>query len=276
MKMNFVTIAIAVVEGIWNALVGIFYRFLELGAKIWEGFLEPIGEFFANAGKAIWDGFLKPIVNFFADSGKAIWDGFLAPIGNFFSDAGKLIGDAFAGAFKTVVDGLNGLFDGFADLLKPKGTPLSQKQKDEWNLELPGLGTSGTISSIGYASGGLIPGGRGSNDSILNDVVPALLSPGELVIPRSAIAGGMGDVMAFAAEALNTRGPRRMNFASGGMVGATTSSFSRGNNSDVVDRLVSLEAKFDQLGYAIARNTMKTAQVLEQWNYDGLPETRAI
>jgi hypothetical protein len=86
----------------------------------------------------------------------------------------------------------------------------------------------------------------------------------------------MGDVMAFAAEALGTRGPRRMNFASGGMVGATTSSFSRGNSQDVVDRLVSLEAKFDQLGYAIARNTMKTAQVLEQWNYDGLPETRAV
>jgi TP901 family phage tail tape measure protein len=233
------------------------------------------GEFFADIALAVWDALkvaFEAVGDWLADVGMKIWGGLKKGIedaGDFFANIGKTIGNAFKDAAKSVVDTLS-------DLLKPKGTPLSQKQKDEWNLELPGLGTSGTISSIGYAAGGLIPGGRGSNDSILNDVVPALLSPGELVIPRSAIAGGMGDVMAFAAEALGTRGPRRMNFASGGMVGATTSSFSRGNNSDVVDRLVSLEAKFDQLGYAIARNTMKTAQVLEQWNYDGLPETRAV
>jgi len=128
-----------------------------------------------------------------------------------------------------------------------------------------------------FADGGLVGGRKtGSTDSILHDTVPAMLSPGELVVPRSAIAGGMGDIMAFAADALGMRGPRPLNFAAGGMVPMTTSRYSPGGNQDVVDRLVSLEAKFDQIGYAIARNTMKAAQVLEQWNYDGLPEERTV
>lgn len=267
LKLNFLTIGIAVVEGLWNALVGIFYRFLEIGAEIWNGFLAPIGEFFSEAGDKIWNGFLKPIADFFANAGKAIWDGFLAPIGDAFAAFGR----AIAGPIMDVVNSLGGAVD--------KAVGFLTGGRNDQGAGAPPLSGAGMgLPSLGQlrAFGGLIPGGRGSNDSFANDIVPALLSPGELVIPRSAIAGGMGDIMAFAAQALGTSGPRRMNFASGGMVGATTSSFSRGNSQDVVDRLVSLEAKFDQLGYAIARNTMKTAQVLEQWNYDGLPETRTI
>jgi hypothetical protein len=42
-------------------------------------------------------------------------------------------------------------------------------------------------------------------DSPQNDVVPAQLSPGEIVIPRSAVASGRGGIMSFI-DALDKEG----------------------------------------------------------------------
>lgn len=51
---------------------------------------------------------------------------------------------------------------------------------------------------IKFASGGFIPGNPVfKGDSEKNDTVPALLSPGEVVVPRTAVSGGPGKVVQF-------------------------------------------------------------------------------
>jgi TP901 family phage tail tape measure protein len=275
-------------EGIKAAFELSFEWLWQIGTKIWDGLqyaFEAVFDWLYEVGATIWQGVkdaFGAVWGWLVAAGELIWSGVSAGFrkaGEWLMSAGKSIWDGFVSAASAVWEWIKSIgraiWDGLSEGLSSVGSFITGSESST-GIPIVGPIIDEVGSWFGFANGGMVPGARSSNDSILNDVVPALLSPGELVIPRSAIAGGMGDIMAFAADAMGTRGPRRMNFASGGMVGATTSSFSRGNNSDVVDRLVSLEAKFDQLGYAIARNTMKTAQVLEQWNYDGLPETRAV
>jgi hypothetical protein len=51
---------------------------------------------------------------------------------------------------------------------------------------------------VAFAKGGQVGGNaRTSGDSKLNDIVPALLSPGEVVIPRSAMNQGAGGIVSF-------------------------------------------------------------------------------
>lgn len=59
-----------------------------------------------------------------------------------------------------------------------------------------GLGRQGTVEKlvgidvpfVQFAKGGPIPGPMGSTDSLRNDTIPALLSPGEYVLPRSVMS----------------------------------------------------------------------------------------
>jgi hypothetical protein len=148
---------------------------------------------------------------------------------------------------------------------------LSQKEKDEWNLELPGLGTSGTISSIGYASGGVV-GGKAviSGDSIRNDTVPTMLSPGEMVIPRSAMSEGLAGVMRFAADQM---GVTRM--AAGGIISSNISgASSAGVGAGFSAELTALRSEIREIGAALTRSTANMDKVLTRWNGDGLPLER--
>jgi len=275
-------------EGLKAAFELTFEWLWQIGTKIWEGLqyaFEAVFDWLYEVGATIWQGVkdaFGAVWGWLVAAGELIWEGVSAGFrkaGDWLASAGKSIWDGFVSAASAVWEWIKSIgraiWDGLSEGLSSIGSFITGSESST-GIPIVGPIIDEVGSWFGFANGGMVPGARSSNDSILNDTVPALLSPGELVVPRSVIAGGMGEILAFAADAIGTRGPRRMNFASGGMVGATTSSFSRGNNSDVVDRLVSLEAKFDQLGYAIARNTMKTAQVLEQWNFDGLPETRTI
>ena len=82
---------------------------------------------------------------------------------------------------------------------------------------LGGGGTPGFVKKLDptswFAEGGIVPGmGRVAGDSLTNDIVPAMLSPGEAVIPRSAMA--KPGVRAFVSSILNGT----QNFANGGVV----------------------------------------------------------
>ncbi len=69
---------------------------------------------------------------------------------------------------------------------------------------------------IAFAKGGRVPGGARTNgDSALNDIVPALLSPGEIVLPRSAIAAGPMGIANFLKEI----GVKLPGMAKGGVFG---------------------------------------------------------
>lgn len=51
---------------------------------------------------------------------------------------------------------------------------------------------------VKFATGGRVPGvSKVGGDSLKNDTVPALLSPGEVVLPRSVVKGGTGKVFEF-------------------------------------------------------------------------------
>ena len=50
---------------------------------------------------------------------------------------------------------------------------------------------------IAFAHGGMVGNRKAGGDSLANDKVPALLSEGEIVLPRSAVNGGMGSIIPF-------------------------------------------------------------------------------
>ena len=93
------------------------------------------------------------------------------------------------------------IFDGFKELLE-KFNPINLLSK---MFHFDGGGKGAIEKFIGldfpfvkFATGGVVGGSAKVNgDSPLNDVVPALLSPGEIVIPRSIASKGMVSVIEF-------------------------------------------------------------------------------
>ena len=107
---------------------------------------------------------------------KGIWDG-LSSVGNMFKDFGNEIWKGIKSAFKAVTNFLGDLIPN----LWGKGTV------EKW------LGFD--IPFVQFAQGGVVGGkAKVKGDSPLNDTVPALLSPGEIVVPRSVVSKGMGGV----------------------------------------------------------------------------------
>lgn len=61
----------------------------------------------------------------------------------------------------------------------------------------------GAMANPGLSTGAVVPGkAEVKGDSPTNDTVPAVLSPGEMVIPRSVVAAGAKEIHNFAAELL--------------------------------------------------------------------------
>jgi len=124
-----------------------------------------------------------------------------------------------------------------------------------------------------FANGGVV-GGTASvaGDSRINDTIPAMLSAGEMVIPRSAMNQGMAGIMAFAANQLNTR---PQGFANGGIVGGiNTNNVASSPDSSISDELRQLRQDLNSIGYAIAKNTGDTSKKLKTWDVTGLPQER--
>jgi hypothetical protein len=236
-----------------------------VGSAIWGGIktgADAVGDFLAGLGIKIWDGLwtgIKGLGNWLYDAGKQIWEGLKSVFSfGFFSSGG------------TVTNGGPKTAAGYQDY--------------------GSVGSFGT--SFNLSNGGTINGrAKVSGDSRVNDTVPAMLSPGEIVIPRSAVdqgfrgavdflagqfgasspANNLPALLSFARDAIGTS-PLRM--ASGGVVPGNA--FPSMNTANLESRLVSLESTMREIGFALAKTSLRTSNLLSEWEVNGLPETRTI
>jgi hypothetical protein len=175
------------VKDIWDGLGQTVQQSFQFVKDIWSGLTETVQKAFQFV-KDIWDG-LKNIVNdAFApikDLGSQIWEGFKSAFinaGNIFSDMGNKIWQSL----KSGLDGIGGIFTDIFNRSNPAN--LFERM---FKVDMGGRGTvekalNIDIPFMSFASGGTVPGNaKVQGDSILNDRILALLSPGEAIIPRS-------------------------------------------------------------------------------------------
>jgi hypothetical protein len=156
--------------------------FAAVGTFILDGIKsvgKDMGEFFASMGKDIWNGLKSlfgEIGSFFADIGKSIWEGLKAvwnELSSWFSGIGGKIWEGLKAVWHEITDMFGNIgkaiWDGLKNAIKSAGKTIAG-----W---------------LGLSDGGIVGGySLVSGDSPRNDTVPALLSPGEAVIPRSLMA----------------------------------------------------------------------------------------
>jgi phage-related protein len=181
-----------------NIFANIWDAFKEIPMKLWDGI--------KNGVSVVWDTFKQ--------LGGRIWEGLkdvFGEIGTWFKGVGTKIYDGFAEMFGKIADGFRNfgrnIWEGFKSIIRETVGRLA-----DW---------------LGLAEGGIVPGtAKVAGDSGKNDVVPALLSPGEAVIPRSLMANP--EINKMIMDLLNNRqmpvssemGLPRVAFANGGMVPA--------------------------------------------------------
>lgn len=171
--------------------------FAKLGADfsaIWDKLKEKIGAVFVNGaaifGKLVdslsnvFDEWLKNVKAYFAGFGKIIGDAF-SDIGKYFKNIGEDIWDGIKGAWGSVKEF-------FSDLFKIEPSP---GDVENWmRLDFPW---------VTFAEGGFVGGtAKVAGDSLANDTVPALLSAGEYVLPRSVTQDK--DLMKLIAALINS------------------------------------------------------------------------
>lgn len=175
---------IAAFQKLWDDLSGIvsdlWDSITELGTVLWDA-IKSIGtamfDAFKNVGSAIWEGLQSiggKIWDMFKNVGSAIWEGTKnigTKIGESLSNVGSYLWDGIKGAFENVKSFFKNLFS-----FDGGGRGAVEKFL---GFDFPWLA---------FAEGGVVPG-RATviGDSSRNDTVPALLSPGEVVIPRSKV-----------------------------------------------------------------------------------------
>ena len=191
---------------LWDSLMGIFDPIISAFKTLWNS-LGTIFEPIINAFKGVWEmvkaGF-QNIINLFS----ALWDFvktiFTAPIAAFQAlwNFVKTVFDSPLQAFKNLFDSLSNIGQNIWDKIKNIGTVIWDSIKgafssagnilaDLFKIDFKGMGTVEKFIGIdfpwvNFAQGGVVPGqARVFGDSLANDTQPALLSPGEAVIPRS-------------------------------------------------------------------------------------------
>lgn len=230
-------------ENAWDTLKGVFYAVWNFGKSIFNGVIEsfkavfnffknlfddPIAAFkqfvtdMKNIFSNVWDSFKEIpirlwqgvkdgvgiIFDTIADLGKRVWYGL--------RDVGGEIMDFFKGLGSKIFDGLESFFGRIGDAFRNFGSKIWEGLKDlvpDWMK----LSQGGIIGGSALVAG----------DSIKNDIIPALLSPGEAVIPRSLMADPTVNTMIR--ELLRNKkmpigsvsdGMPRIAMANGGIVGA--------------------------------------------------------
>lgn len=185
---------------------------------------------------AVWKNAFLVIVNFLRGDWPAAWGNLKQVVSNALGGLkvlagvalkaglalGKALGTGLANAFISLVEwAINKAIDGInktSDLLNaaiPFGDPVGKI--DHANLGRVGSSSGGGSGAyqngggIGLASGGIVPGPRGAGD-----VVPAMLTPGEVVLNRAQQARvGVGRIMGVLASTGGRIGFGR--FATGGV-----------------------------------------------------------
>lgn len=210
------------VWGMFQKVVGLLadaFNFLfdgiaKVGTAIWDGIKRAVG-LFLEVGSTIWSGLKSAVstgISFFADLGSRIWGGLkdgLSKAGAFFSDIGSKI---WAGL-------KNGL------------SSVGQFFKDSLIGILPGP----LKKILGFFEGGIIPGRAATRgDSPLNDSVLIAASPGEGIIPRTAMEDPLvkslfsgilnGTIRAANVTQSIASAITGLQFNQGGVVGTTTPS----------------------------------------------------
>jgi len=127
-----------------------------------------------------------------------------------------------------------------------------------------------------FSNGGIV--GNNGIDSKLYDTVPAMLSKGEMVIPKSAVKGGLPSMVSFIQDVL---GMQKQQYAFGGMVdlsqaGKGTMSISNVSSSNTAlnDEIKNLRNEIRAIGTALLRDTVSINRTMTQWNGEGLPFDR--
>jgi hypothetical protein len=264
--------------GLSEAATAAYETILDWGRQIWEGFttvVKDIALWFKEKGMAIWEG-LKEAVGVLADTfgkwGRAIWDGLWSGIQglwNWLYEAGKRIWEGLKSVFSF------GFFSKGGGVGPEYGTISYQTSQANATQQMGGnWGGRALGGLIQAADGFFVPGNpRVAGDSLRNDVVPALLSPGELVIPRSAVAQGLPGVMAFARDYIRGHsGFSRM--SSGGYSSLSPKSGQAILDDGLVLEMQALRSDINSIGYALAKNAVLTHDILDRWDGNGLPKER--
>ena len=232
-----------IITTIINSIPLIVSTFIKAIPEITLGFIKSIPSIISALASGLWNS----LKNIFINLGKSIWDGLLSVF-----NPAKLFGD-IGGGVQKAVGGIGGFFN---DIGKAIG------------------------GFFGFSNGGLV-GGLPSNgiNSKNNDVIPALLSAGEMVIPRSAVAQGLQGVNAFA---MKTLGETRDKFANGGIVGKNKAynTLQSVENNGIMNNgsseIKSLRAELKTMLFTIARNGQKIEAILNGWEGQGLPLERGF
>jgi len=187
---------VASFTALWDFTKVIFEGIVNLFTGLWEAaktIFKVITDAFSGVFDAVFKAFedvvaaLKNVFDTVADVGGKIWDGFKTAAGSladFFGDMGTAIWNGL----KSGLDGIGKIFTNIFDAINPNN--LFEKI---FKVDSKGTGTVEKAIGIdipfaNFASGGVVPGtAKAFGDSELNDTVPAFLSPGEAVIPRSAM-----------------------------------------------------------------------------------------
>lgn len=138
--------------------------------------------------------------------------GFIDGLKNGFGDALAVFGKDFLDIPKKFFEKMRDLFAEFNPI-----SLLSKLFKFDGGGEGPVEKFLGfDFPFVKFAKGGLVGGkAKVSGDSPINDLIPALLSPGEIVLPRSILSGGVGQILDF----LKQMGMDIPGFAFGGKIG---------------------------------------------------------
>jgi len=156
---------------VWNFVKGFLEAFVSAFKGITEALKQVVTQI-TDAGKQIWEGFVSlagQAGQFFTNMGANIWDGLKSGLSN--------LGPIFENALNAI-NPSNLLQKMFANVGQGKGSVEEALSKlTRSNIDVP---------FANFAAGGRVPGTAVvGGDSIMNDRVLALLSPGEAVIPRS-------------------------------------------------------------------------------------------
>jgi hypothetical protein len=143
-------------DGLKTAAVASWVWISSLGANIWQGLKNAVSGLL-EWGKSIWTGFAGSVGDWASNLGKKIWEGFRSSVTN--------LGNIFS-------------FSSGGKVTSNFGGPLEQ------------LNWSNYGSGISLAKGGQVPlyAAGGTFVPKGTDTVPAMLTPGEFVINRGAVA----------------------------------------------------------------------------------------
>jgi len=244
---------------ILNALGEVFKSVGKLGmfifnAVVWfvEQGVSLIGNLIAAAFKYIFNDLLRIIADILKATLKFIFNDLVNILGDILRAAFEALKEIFLKIGKWIWEGFESVFTLGGNISADTGggnfisnvfrniDPTNSKGIVGSTVKTVSDAVGDAISWVGglFYNGGMVPGlAMVSGDSKTNDVVPAMLSPGEIVLPRSIVDGSMVDMIRFIrqakGESVSLQSPMSPStFANGGLVGNLNPMVSAlGNNS---------------------------------------------